>query len=592
MPLRISIVLLTFSCLNIPSLAQSAPRLNSAQGEKSLAGLEKKIKENLEAAAAESATLKIPENRAFLYFRIADLLWDFDEQGARALIEESRSAISRLVSAPDYNPSNSQSGYYHQNLRTEIVEALARRDPQLALDFMRGTRPVAPPGDTAKQAADAEVGLEQQLAFKIAENDPARAMRMAEESLDKGFSYQLNQLIEAVAAKDPEAAKKLAGKIFDKLKSTDLTKDQSAARFLFWFLDGEFKARRQELTPGEKMQGVKHRKPAISDQSLLEWSNFAGAIALSIIGVSARNNGAPSDSNNLISDAIRLLPDMEKISPAVVANIRRKYADVSQKLSEFTRRLVEENDILRNGKVEDFLALAEKAQGTERSNYLHMAVFKAVDFDADFDRARNIIDEKIAEPNERKREISFVEWVRALVAAEQGKIEEALASLAHLESDEERTRTLGYIIETTLNTGNKKIGAQLLEKALGAMPPQIETSRQFEAMSKIIRGLAETDAERAFALYESLIEPINQIALAYIRMCRFDGQRYGPATKDEMLIQRGLNATQAILAVAEEAKSLARSDFDRAMDLARRFRQTELRVYAELNAIQAVSSKR
>jgi hypothetical protein len=589
MPLRIPIVLFTLFCLNTPLLAQSASRLNNA---KPLAGLEKKIKENLEAAAAESAALKIPENRAFLYFRIADLLWDFDEDGARALIEESRGAISRLVSAPDYNPSNSRYGYYNQQLRSEIVEALARRDPQLALDFMRGTRPTAPPGAAAKQAADAEVNLEQQLALKIAENDPARAVRMAEESLDKGFSYQLNLLVETVVAKDPEAAKKLAGKIFDKLKATDLTKDQSAATFLFGFLDAEFKARRQELTRGEKMYGVKHRKPALSDQSLLEWSNFAGAIALSVISGAARNNGASGDSNSLISSAISLLPDMEKISPAVVANVRRKYAEASQKLSELTRRLVEENDILHNGKVEDFLALAEKAQGAERSNYLNMAVFKAVDSDADFERARNIIDEKITEPNERESEISFVESVRAQYAAEQGKIEEALASLAHLESDDERTRTLGYIIETTLKAGNKKIAAQLLEKALGAMPPQIETSHQYVAMSKIISGLADTDAERAFALHESLIEPINQIASAYIQMCRFDGPRYGPATKDEMLIQRNSTATQAILSFIEETKSLARSDFDRAMDLAGRFRQTELRVYAKLNAIQAVSPKR
>jgi hypothetical protein len=221
-----------------------------------------------------------------------------------------------------------------------------------------------------------------------------------------------------------------------------------------------------------------------------------------------------------------------------------------------------------------------------------MAIFKAVDSDADFDRARNIIDEKITDPNDRKRERAFVEWVHAQYAAEQGKMEEAFGSLAHLESDDERARTLGYIIETALKAGNKKIAAQFLEKALGAMPPQIETSKQFEAMSRIIRGLAEIDAERSFALYEPLIEPINQIASAYIRMSRFNGSRYGAATKDEMLIHRGLTETQAILAVAEETKSLARSDFDRAMDLAGRFRQTELRVYSELNAIQAVSSKR
>ena len=189
MLLRIPILLFNLFCLNIPLLSQPASRRNNAQGEKPLAGLEKKIKENLESAAAESATLKIPENRAFLYFRVADLLWDFDEEGARALIEESRGALSRLVSSPDYNPSNSQAGYYHQQLQGEVVEALARRDPQLALDFMSGTRPTAPPGDAAKQAAYAEAGLEQQLALKIAENDPARAMRLAEESLDKGFSY-------------------------------------------------------------------------------------------------------------------------------------------------------------------------------------------------------------------------------------------------------------------------------------------------------------------------------------------------------------------------------------------------------------------
>ena|SRR5262249_35540204 len=125
MLLRIPILLFTLFCLNIPLLSQPASRRNNAQGEKPLAGLEKKIKENLESAAAESATLKIPENRAFLYFRVADLLWDFDEEGARALIEESRVALSRLVSSPDYNPSNSQAGYLNSPKNTpSIAEGL------------------------------------------------------------------------------------------------------------------------------------------------------------------------------------------------------------------------------------------------------------------------------------------------------------------------------------------------------------------------------------------------------------------------------------------------------------------------------------
>src|SRR5262249_17513613 len=153
-----------------------------------------------------------------------------------------------------------------------------------------------------------------------------------------------------------EAAKKLVGKIFDKLKAIDLTKDQSAGTFLFGFLDEEFDSHRPELAPGEKRRSVEHRKPALSDKSLQKWTDFAGATALSVISEAARKNDDTSDSDNLISYAIRLLPDMEKISPEVVAKIRRKYAEVSQKLSASTRRLVELNDVSRNGKVEDFLA--------------------------------------------------------------------------------------------------------------------------------------------------------------------------------------------------------------------------------------------
>jgi hypothetical protein len=585
MRVRIPVLLFTLFCLNIPLLSQSASRSKS---EKSLAD---KIRENLEAAASESARLEIPENRAFLYFRIADLLWDFDEERARSLIEESRSALSRLISAPDYKHTNSRSGFHHQQLRTEVVEALALRDPQLALEFIRGTRPAAPPGDVAKQVADAETALEQQLALKIAENDPARAMRLAEESLDKGISYNLGRFIEIVAAKDPEAAKKLTGKIFNKLKETDLLKDRSAAGFLIWFLEEEFRARRQEMTPGEKIYDMKPRKPALSDQSLLEWSAFAGATAISTISAAAQNQGASSDLDILIYHEFGLLPDIEKISPAVAANVRRIYAEAGQKLSESTRRLVKEQELSRNATVEDFLALAEKAQGSERNDYLQKAVYKAVGYDADFERARNIIDEKITDQSTRKHIISYIEWIYSNYAAKQGKLEEALASLARVESEDERARMLGNIIETALKAGNKKMAAQLLEKSLDAMPPEIETSAQFNAMSKIIRGLAEADDERAFELYESLIEPINQIASAFIRMCRFDPSQYGYATKNEMMVQKGLTVSQAILAMVEETKSLARADFGRAMDLVGRFKQTELRIYARLNAIQAVSSK-
>lgn len=581
--------LLILLCVNAETFTQPSPPLGREQEQKRFREREKTIREMLETVASEIASLKIPENRVIFQSRMADLVWNFDEKRARSLIEDARNELVGLQSGPAYNRMRQRFGHYHLQLRSGIVGSLARRDPQLALDFLRGTRPPAPSDDAAKRAADEEARLEQDLAVKIAENDPARAMQLAEESLETGFSYDLDRFVQVVVEKDSEAGKKLAKKIVEKLKTTDPTKDQSAYSFAFSFLEGEFSARRSELTPGEKMYGVKRRKPSLDDQALREWAELAGRFALAIINPAIQQGGLPGEMSNWLSTAMRILPDLEKIAPTMAGTLRRKYAELSPRLGDRDKHNIEVNNLYRNGKVEDFLALAEKAPAERRGELLRSAIHHALNSEANVELASKIIDEKITDPNERKNQLAYVEWVNAQYAASQGKIEESLASLAHLESDVERAQTLVYIVERPLKAGNKKLAAQLLDKALAFLPPQLETSKQFEVMIRIIGKLAEIDAERGFALCESQIEPINQIMSAYIQMSRFDESRYGYVLKDEMMISSGWrDSSWPIIALAEEMTALAKSDFDRALDLAGRFKQTELRIHARLRAIQAI----
>ena len=108
-------------------------------------------------------------------------------------------------------------------LRGELVSMIAERDPQAALEFLRQTRFVIPQdsmqSNRARWALSYEALLEQKLALQVAKNDPKRALELAEESLKKGISSELNELVRVVFEKDKEAGKKLAGAILSKLKS-------------------------------------------------------------------------------------------------------------------------------------------------------------------------------------------------------------------------------------------------------------------------------------------------------------------------------------------------------------------------------------
>ena len=71
--------------------------------------------------------------------------------------------------------------------------------------------------------------LEQEIAAEVVARDPAQALQLARESLAKGFSYQLLNLLYLLNRKDREKATQFAGEIIAKLRSANLATDQRAS---------------------------------------------------------------------------------------------------------------------------------------------------------------------------------------------------------------------------------------------------------------------------------------------------------------------------------------------------------------------------
>src|ERR1041385_9243024 len=177
--------------------------------------LEKKTFALLNEIASAAWGLKLPENRVFIMASAADLLWASDEKRAKALYWDalnSLNSITAVTAAPGETPSKAERDQILQSyfaifqLRQKLIQQIARRDSQLALDMLRATRQVPPRQLAPDFPFPDDRQLEQEIASEVAAHDPAQALQLARQSLAKGLSYQVLDLLNKLNLSDSEKA--------------------------------------------------------------------------------------------------------------------------------------------------------------------------------------------------------------------------------------------------------------------------------------------------------------------------------------------------------------------------------------------------
>src|SRR5262245_44511706 len=605
---RIAVILFLAASFTAIVSAQSQPKqLTKEEEQKKQEELRKKIKETLDAALSDVASLKNLENKTFFQVRIACLLWNYDEKGARSLLDDAQGLTSSMINDPKISVHRSdmerETWERRVRLRDELISMIAERDPQAALEFLRQTKFVIPQdsikSDRSGDVLRSETRIEQKLALQVAKSDPKRALEIAEESLKKGISPELNELVRVIFEKDKEAGKKLAGAILSKLKSTDHTERGPGVFVALRLLEEEYASRRPGSTVGENIPGARKRQPVLDDQALREWNNLLIQRVL-LIGKSIQT-GSSYDKGffDYLSILTRLLPEIEKLSPTPAANFKQWYSQ--QRYDQPGSGMLKWPVFFRrpeNAKAEDLLASALKSQGEIRREYINWAVDEALHSEGNFELARKITEEHITDPDERKDKLERIDEKAKQYFLEQGKIEDAVASLMSLESDTERAGSLADLAGRASKSGDKKLATELLEKALGFLLQPVETRDEYEAMIRIIHKSIGIDRERSFEMFGSLIDPINQLVAATIQLNRFDGRR-SDYLRDELPLyylrsdfpsheQRGDFPAKGFI---EVIIPLSKADFDRSIGLAERIRQPELKLHMKLLAIQAATSE-
>jgi len=600
-------LLTLFVLLSLVSSSNAVAR--SPQSQESLAGgtdaarkeLEKKALGLLEDALAEAQGLKLVENRVRAQTIAAGLLWPRDEQAARAAFKTAADGVAALNAGLD--PEDQQFFNTAQavaQMRSELLQTVARHDPVLALDFLRATRlphPEAFQGQ-GNWLLNQEQMLEASLAGQVAAQDPRQAFNVAEESLSRGVTTGLLGVLRQLNAKDPASASKLVADIVQKLRSEDLRENGESSGVALQLLTMTRPAEASPSTP--QTQALPVNGPSVvfgdgpgafvsnggarSSNSLsIEQQTRADLIEKIITAAMSvqPNRGGTYPLYNALK---ALMPELEKSAPARVAALRQRAATIESGFNPQGDVWKPYQELMQKGTVEAMLEAAPKAPAEVRDNLYMNAAWKAFNDGGDPERARQIVD-NISNPQQRAQARKNIDQQLQWRAAQQGNFAEARQMASRLPTVEEKVTALVQIAGAASSKGDKQTALQVLAEARGLLDGQAHGYAQFTAWLQIASAYAPLDADASFALVESAIGQLNELVDAAAVVNGF-GQE--PFKDGELKLQGSYPWSDLIGQCAGTLAALAPSDFERASADAKRFQRADARALAELLLAQSL----
>src|ERR671914_1890626 len=170
---------------------QTAPTPDQAE----IKAVREKAFKLLESVADQLNSLQSRENRARMGSNLVESLWKHDEERARNLLRMVQEDIRAELQKTEKPSREDQKRYgVFVRLRHDTVERVAKHDAEAALEFLKATGPVDPE-QVPYELSGNEAALELRLAKQVAANNPEVALKLARESLERGFSQDLLALV-------------------------------------------------------------------------------------------------------------------------------------------------------------------------------------------------------------------------------------------------------------------------------------------------------------------------------------------------------------------------------------------------------------
>ena len=594
-----SLLLLLILTLVLP------PHLNAQVDEKEKAEkelakrqeLEKKTLGLLDEVIGAAWSLKLSENRSYVLTKAADLMWPHDEKRARnlywealnslnlpnnrtpdATVAKDSSANDSAKPSPTKTPTKEQVqalNQYYATLqrRREFLHKVAQRDPQLALDMLHASRPPLPRLIAGTVRPVDETDLEQEIAYEAVARDPKHALQIARESLAKGLSLQIMNLLFQLNQKDQDAGTELAGDIIAKLNTENFDKSGYASMAAMQLLESSRTG--GSFLVGTPSPGSSFKPLKLDDEQKQNLVDMIVNAALSV-----------TDRGNILQNIRFVMPDIEQYAPDQAAKLKARLAELNRTLDRNQREGNPYDSMFETATPEDMVRAADKLGDDQRNAFYREAVTRAV-MRGRSDEFREFINNQIRDDARKKTVLDSLDAEQIYHALNAGNSEELQKLLPLISAREQRAMAMAELAILLEKKGEHDDAVKLLDDARAIVKVDLANTKESNALLAVMLGYSLVAPPKAFAMIEPIIDRTNEDVSNLLLLDKL--VKSGAIKNGEILMnQPQIPLDYAMLQYSPGVVALGKADFDRTRALADRFQRNELRIVARLLLAQAI----
>ena len=526
------------------------------------------------------AEIKSPLTRIKAQLQAAQLIWSSDEKRASKYFADATTAFKEYLASLDASSEKYPQQFQHlTEMRFQIIRILAERDPEAAINFVYSSKlPVNPYEDKRSQSTH-EGLLELSIANQIATTDPNRALQIARQSLKSHYSTNLISTVGLLRQKNPELASQFASEIASKLLNEKLlTKPEAASVAINLLRFG------QNLVRGSFVVNPDANRPRVAVLTDAQYRELLQKAITEALSYSRPPSGSYSPERdaalNLLHGLRQFGPELDSVPGGGLAAVQKKLLELNPGASSG----IQYQNVIGNNSFESALESIEKAPADQREQlYIQLANREANNGDSA--RARQIANERISNPYQRRHALANVEQQELYRAVSQGKVEDALRMIGGLKTLRERAVHLTQIANQ-IGPGQKRANAiAFLEQAKSLLGSslQAQDQDQMNALIEIARAFGKYDAKRSFEVLDPLIDQVNDLCAAARTLEGFGPNYY---EDEELSLQNGNNLAQVVARMSNAIGGLALVNFERARAASDRLRLPEVRLRAYFEIAQ------
>jgi hypothetical protein len=586
---RLFIVLLLVSI----TFAQTSPTESQTDKEKKQKELEKQVLQMLDQAVGDAGTLKLARNRAMVFGVAGDLYWKFDEKRSRQLFRDMANDIIVANQEAEKEKSEREGpGMYFDfdDLRSTLLPLVAKHDADIALEMLLQTRSAkvtealakaAKPNqkeesgmfnfDQSAYSVRQELALEQQFAVMAAEQNPDKAIKLLRDSLAKGISYNVFELLNKINKKDADKAKTLADEIIKKIVDTDLTKKRDELSVAVQFLQMATKAETAASTKAKRFKFSDSQAKDIANKLFTTFMSATPSIETSMMFTQAQNV-------------------LERVLPEKSVLLKQRKAELNKGLPPEMKQFEQMSKVWNpNSTAEELLAEIPKLSEGLRENAYESLGQKIAKIE-DEAKAKKLI-EQIPDEKARERATEKYESEKINRTANAGNLEDAKKLIGNLGQKKNRIKKLvALALQFKKKNTEKDIetAVNLMKDAKGLINEFPEDEDELNDLMEVVKGYATINPNEAFRLFDPIVDQINDFVQASAILSKYN-KRDRTFKKGELLLST--NRTfwgngMLIFRYIEQMQMLGKADLNRMTSLSDKFQRNDARTIVKLFVAQ------